>query len=139
MREQFGIDDWNRGSEDEGQPLRAIIKDYIRFRTPFGRKNFSTMRRTVEKLNEMGIYNMDLRESNYLGGRLFDFSVAITSPHLSLWPKLRTREQVLEDMDYDLLSFDEMVQKVEADQKEAREQSLGRLRSRRKKTTGATR
>ena len=53
---------------------------------------------------------MDIRKANYLGGRLFDFSIAITSPHLSLWTRLRTEAQIVEDMRYDLKSFDAMVE-----------------------------
>lgn len=72
---QFGINDWNRKTEDEGRPLRAIVKDNIGSKEPFGRKTFLAMRKVVEELNKLGIYNMDIREDNYRGGRLFDFSI----------------------------------------------------------------
>ncbi|KAK9778491.1 putative Kinetochore Sim4 complex subunit FTA2-domain-containing protein [Seiridium cardinale] len=116
IQEQFGIADWNRGREDEGQPLRAIIKYYIRYKTPFNRKPFAVMRKNIENLNGLGIYNMDIRKENYLGGRLFDFSIAITSPHLNLWSKLRFEHQIQEDMKYDLECLDEIADEAKQQQ-----------------------
>ncbi|KAI0801630.1 kinetochore Sim4 complex subunit FTA2-domain-containing protein [Xylaria sp. FL0064] len=110
IERQFGISDWNRKAEDEGSPLRAIIKDYIECKTPCGRKTYGAMRKNLEEFNELGIYNMDVRKANYLGGRLFDFSIAITVPHLSFWLKLQSIERIVEDMDDDLACFDEMVE-----------------------------
>ncbi|ETS85071.1 hypothetical protein PFICI_03096 [Pestalotiopsis fici W106-1] len=109
INKQFKIKDWNRGKGHERQPLRAIVKAYIRFRTPFARRKFPLMREKIKELNALGIYNMDIREDNYLGGRLFDFSIAITAPHLSLWTKLRFEDQILADINYDLECFDYMV------------------------------
>ncbi|KAI2633060.1 kinetochore Sim4 complex subunit FTA2-domain-containing protein [Hypomontagnella submonticulosa] len=108
IREQFGIDNWNRQPEDEGRPLRSIVKNYIRYKSAFGRKKFSAMRSNIKKLNDMGIYNMDIRKDNYLAGRLFDFSLAITSPHISLNLKLRTRKKIEEDARYDLVCFEKL-------------------------------
>ncbi|KAI1296243.1 kinetochore Sim4 complex subunit FTA2-domain-containing protein [Xylaria venustula] len=107
---QFGIRDWNRKAEDEGCGLRAIVKDYIRWKSLRHRRTFESMRKKLEALNELGIYNMDIREANYLGGRLFDFSIAITFPHISLWPRLWSVERILEDIEDDLGCFDAMVE-----------------------------
>lgn len=84
IQKQFGLDNWNRQPEDEGHLLRAIVKDYIPFKSVCGRKTLSAMRSNLKQLNDMGIFNMDIREDNYRGGRLFDFSIAVTSPHISL-------------------------------------------------------
>ncbi|KAI0376491.1 kinetochore Sim4 complex subunit FTA2-domain-containing protein [Hypomontagnella monticulosa] len=111
IKKKFGIDNWNRHPEDKGQPLRAIVKDYIRYNSVFGRKTFPAMRSNIDKLNKMGIYNMDIREENYRGGRLFDFSLAITSPHISLSLRARSKSQVEEDVRCDLKCFDELVEK----------------------------
>lgn len=135
ITQQFGISDWNREAADEGRPLRAILKDYIRFKTPFGRKKFPEMRDTLKKLNDMGIYNMDIREANYLGGRLFDFSIAITVPHISFWEKLRPTSQILEDMDYDLNAFDAIAKRVTAERNDLRVAAVKRLRSSGRKDT----
>lgn len=80
---------------------------------------------------------MDIREQNYLGGRLFDFSIAITAPHLSLWTKLRFEDQIHEDMDYDLECIDDMAKQAEEEKAQDRPQSrryaLRRLASRAKR------
>ncbi|KAI0437013.1 kinetochore Sim4 complex subunit FTA2-domain-containing protein [Xylaria telfairii] len=122
IESQFGIHDWNRKAEDEGSQLRAIVKDYIVWKSLRHRKTFETMRNKLEDLNKLGIYNMDIREDNYLGGRLFDFSIAITFPHLSLWPKLWSVEQILNDKENDLGCFDSMVKRVR--KKEESERAL---------------
>jgi hypothetical protein len=109
IAKQFGIRDWNRSPEDINKPLRAIVKNYIRFVNFDKPKKHTKMRENLEKLNRMGIYNMDIRKENYLGGRLFDFSVAITSPHLGLSTNFRTESQIVEDTRYDLACFDSMV------------------------------
>ncbi|KAI1109565.1 kinetochore Sim4 complex subunit FTA2-domain-containing protein [Nemania sp. NC0429] len=112
IEDQFGIRDWNRKAEDKESELRAIVKDYIPWKSLRHRKKWEVMRKNLEQLNKLGIYNMDVREDNYLGGRLFDFSIAITYPHLSLWPKIRSIEQILEDQADDLDCFDSMMEEV---------------------------
>lgn len=130
IEQQFGIRDWNRQVEDRNRPLRAIVKDYIRYKSFQNRKPFAKMRDNIEELNKMGIYNMDIRKENYLGGRLFDFSIAITSPHLSLWTELRTKEQILDDMDSDLKMFDYIVKEVNEEKDHMKRERVGRMRKR---------
>lgn len=108
IHDDFGINDWNRHEEHQGQPLRAILKDYIVYNSVCGRRRFSKMKENIIELNELGIYNMDIREDNYRGGRLFDFSLAITSPHISLSLKLRSKKNIERDMRYDLDAFQEL-------------------------------
>lgn len=129
IQEKFSIKNWNRGKEDEGQRLRAIVKSYVRFKTPFARKKFSVMRKRIQELNSLGIYNMDIKENNYVGGRLLDFSIAITAPHLSLWTKLRFEDQILADINYDLECFDDMVAEKESAKESERGQSRYETRS----------
>ncbi|TGJ80567.1 hypothetical protein E0Z10_g8203 [Xylaria hypoxylon] len=112
IEHQFGIRDWNRKAEHESSQLRAIVKDYIVWKSLRHRKSFEAMRNNLKELNKLGIYNMDVREANYLGGRLFDFSIAITFPHISLWPKLWSVQQILNDKATDLGCFDSMVERV---------------------------
>lgn len=128
--DQFQVANWNRKPEDKGHPLRAIIKDYIHFSSPCGRKKLSTMRSNIMKLNALGVYNMDIREDNYRGGRLFDFSIAITSPHMSLSLKLRSKKQIEEDMRLDLESFEEVEENELQRKANIRAASLGKLRRR---------
>ncbi len=75
-------------------------------------------RKKWEALNKLGIYNMDIREGNYLGGRLFDFSVAVAFPHISLWPRLWSVEQILNEKETDLGCFDAMVERVRKEKSE---------------------
>lgn len=112
IEHQFGIYDWNRKAEDESSQLRAIVKDYIVWKSLRHRKSWEVMRKNLEELNKLGIYNMDIREANYLAGRLFDFSIAITFPHLSLWPKLWSVEQILNEQAADIGCFDSMMERV---------------------------
>ncbi|KAI1176249.1 kinetochore Sim4 complex subunit FTA2-domain-containing protein [Nemania sp. FL0916] len=113
IERQFGIKGWNRQPEDEGTQLRAIVKDYIKWTSLCHRRSFETMRKNIQELNALGIYNMDIREGNYLGGRLFDFSIAITSPHLRLWTKFQPIDIILRDKKDDLRCFDSMVRGME--------------------------
>ncbi|KAI0549333.1 kinetochore Sim4 complex subunit FTA2-domain-containing protein [Xylaria curta] len=128
IRKKFGLYDWNRQTEDEGVQLRAIVKDYIRFNTICGRKSLSMMRSNLDLLNDTGIFNMDIREDNYRGGRLFDFSIALTTPHIWLWPDLRPREQIFKDCRADLVAFDHMAKRLEKQKASTRKEWVGRLR-----------
>ncbi|KAI0204822.1 kinetochore Sim4 complex subunit FTA2-domain-containing protein [Astrocystis sublimbata] len=119
IRDRFGIDGWNRQPDDAGTPLRAILKDYIRFKTACGRKKLPAMRSNLRKLNGMGIFNMDIKEDNYRGGRLFDFSIALTPPHVWLWPSVRSRAEILEDCAEDEKVFDRMAKQINKRREEA--------------------
>ena len=135
IHRDFGIKDWNRHEKDEGQKLRAILKDYIVFNSVCGRKKLSKMRENIIKLNELGIYNMDIREDNYRGGRLFDFSLAITSPHISLSLRLRSKKNIEEDMRCDIEYFKELEarEKKRRLEEETSEQARGMRRQLRRR------
>ncbi|KAI1129502.1 kinetochore Sim4 complex subunit FTA2-domain-containing protein [Nemania abortiva] len=120
IQSQFGIRGWNRKAEDKGSQLRAIVKDFIKWKTLRHRKTFAVMRKKLQQLNKMGIYNMDIREANYLGGRLFDFSISITFPHIGLWPRLRSAEEIIDNRKDDIECFDSMVRKLEKESEKRR-------------------
>ncbi|KAK8126869.1 uncharacterized protein PG998_002628 [Apiospora kogelbergensis] len=120
IRELFKIDDWHRQAEHGQEKLRAIVKDYIPFKSTCGRKKLDTMRSNLKQLNELGVYNMDIREDNYRGGRLFDFSLAITSPHINLSLKLWSKRQIEEDVKYDLECFESFAKRENEKQAEER-------------------
>ncbi|KAI1740341.1 kinetochore Sim4 complex subunit FTA2-domain-containing protein [Xylaria scruposa] len=69
------------------------------------------------------VYNMDIRKANYLGGRLFDFSIAATVPHLRLSSNIRFIDNILEDMEDDLRCFDSMVKRERDTEELVRNQS----------------
>ncbi|KAI0447657.1 kinetochore Sim4 complex subunit FTA2-domain-containing protein [Xylaria telfairii] len=112
IRKQFGLDDWNRKPEDEGQPLWAIVKNYICSDSVCGGEELSVMRTKLQQLNDIGIYHMDIKEDNYRGGQLFDFSAAITRPNVWLRPTFRSWKLINEDLSYDLVAFDKMADDI---------------------------
>lgn len=78
---------------------------------PFAFHILPRMREDVPALNSLGIVVWDLREDNYMGGRVIDFSEAITAPHLKLcWDQdLVSQQQVMEWCTRDMLCFYSMV------------------------------
>ena len=133
IAEKFGIEKWNRKAEHEGQPLRAIFKDIIRFKSPFGKtdfpadspfgqRKFSEMRNNIEQINKLGILIMDVRKENFRCGRLFDFSAAITSPHIALDQNLRPKKAILKTMRFDLECFDSLLEKEMKQAKKAKKE-----------------
>ncbi|KAI1212632.1 kinetochore Sim4 complex subunit FTA2-domain-containing protein [Annulohypoxylon truncatum] len=139
IEEKFGIRDWNRSAEDEGKPLRAIVKNYIRFLSFDRPKKLAKMRVNLKQLNKMGIYNMDIRKENYLGGHLFDFSLAITLPHLSFSRKFRSERQIKDDMKFDLACFDSLVKHVNKERTKVDRMNRKRWKSLRSRSTSRTR
>ena len=133
IEEKFGIWNWNRQVGFEGCPLRGILKDVIRLKSLFGqvrspssrKKKIADMERRLKQLNELRIFNKDIRECNYRDGRLFDFSLAITAPHIALSRKFQSEEMIEMDMLDDVRSFDSMIKKIqeseEAEQRTAQE------------------
>lgn len=113
LRNQFGIEGWNRPEKDQEQdsdskqPFRALVKEFID--SDFDIKKPGKMLRDLKRLNEMGIYQKDVRAANYKNGLLVDFSVACTEPH---W-RIDMLEGDLETLeiwkDGDLYEFDNMI------------------------------
>src|SRR5438034_4780380 len=86
LKRKFGISNWNRQAEHQGQPLRGIVKDSISETAPFQTNMIRKMKHDILELNKMGIYVKDVRPENYRNGVLLDFSVAWTRPHILIWP-----------------------------------------------------
>lgn len=81
----FGFTDWHRGTIFTGRPLRAIVKELVpRDTKHFAFEMIPQMREDLIALNALGIVNWDVREDNYLRGRLVDFSQACVKPHMDL-------------------------------------------------------
>lgn len=84
-----GEKQWGRWEEHRGQPIRAIVKEFVEdnnleeaFNT--GRISASTMWRDLEDLHALGILVRDIHFDNYIGGKLIDFSRAWTMYHPGL-------------------------------------------------------
>ena len=78
---------WDRPKDDSAlpvakrQPLRAIVKDLVDVDRPLTEENLIRMRKDLLKMHRLGVYPQDVRDRNYGGGLLLDFSIAITKPH----------------------------------------------------------
>ena len=80
LARRFEVYAWDRPRDDsklpvpKRQPFRAIVKDLIDDDRPLNEKD-------LLKMHKLGVYPRDVRERNYGGGLLLDFSIAITKPH----------------------------------------------------------
>ena len=87
LARRFEVDAWDRPEDDsqlpvaKRQPFRAIVKDLAEVDRPLTEENLIRMRRDLLKMHRLGVYPQDVRERNYAGGLLLDFSIAITKPH----------------------------------------------------------
>ena len=112
----FEIDEWNRPEEEysrppvERQPFRAIVKQLIRRKKRLRR--VEQMRKDLLHLHKMGVYIQDIREDNYLDGKLVDFSMSLTAPHTMLDPGIRNQRTIDSDIRGDLLDFDRMLEEA---------------------------
>ncbi|KAI0866636.1 kinetochore Sim4 complex subunit FTA2-domain-containing protein [Xylaria cubensis] len=119
IQKEFNIN-WCRQPGDEKLLLRAILTDYLRSDLCRG-EQLCALRSKLEKLNDMGILNMNIREENYGRGLLIDFSMAITAPHLRLVVGPRSKGEIFQDFCYDRISFDKMAERVREDGDDPRE------------------
>lgn len=78
------IDLFGRLEEHAGLPVHAIVKELVSDRTPFTPAHLQQMWEDMEKLHRLGILINDVKISNFMGGKLVDFSRAMTAPHPSI-------------------------------------------------------
>jgi len=117
IAQKFGIYDWKRQPVNDNvhnthpshQPLHAIVKEFIADDAPFNNSMVKIMLSNLKTMRRHGIFPIDIREDNYRGGRLVDFSIAWTKPHLMLSAKLQDSDYIRKAENWDLASFDEMV------------------------------
>jgi Kinetochore Sim4 complex subunit FTA2 len=82
---------WDRPSRDElsqdgpsqPEPFRGIVKELVSGDT-FTSGMAEKMSADLSKLSNIGVYPIDIKEDNYRGGRLTDFSASWTYPHVML-------------------------------------------------------
>lgn len=104
------IVEWNRGKNDEGKRIRALVKQLIETKGPVDkekRPNIRRMRDDLWTLHGIGVYPRDIYPRNYRGGLLLDFGQSFTVPHCAI--KVLPRWQVAREIDYDLERFDMMI------------------------------
>ncbi|KAI4197275.1 MAG: hypothetical protein LQ350_006002 [Teloschistes chrysophthalmus] len=85
LKRRFGAGDWQRPSNEyevpfsQRQNLRAIVKDMVFEQTDWTtgvKKKLGDLRR----IHKRKVYVRDIKEENYVGGLLVDFSIALTEP-----------------------------------------------------------
>ncbi len=116
LSETFGVSEWDRPSEQyslpvaERQSFRAIVKDLIEDQRPFTKIMIDRMLGDLKSLRRMALFVRDVKESNYRGGKLVDFSVSWTAPHIMLDSRIFDDEDIEEEIRWELTLFDTMIE-----------------------------
>ena len=104
-------EDWYRLTPlEEGRPLRAIVKELMAPGPTFLPEHIPNMYRALKTLNRIGVYPDDIAARNYRNGQLFDFSAAMTIPHVQLSYGIFDKKEVQWQMRSDLAEFDQMIE-----------------------------
>lgn len=112
----FDVADWDRPEKEyshsavDRQSFRAIVKELVRDPTSFKKSIVRGMLADLRSLRNMTIFVRDVRADNYCGGKLVDFSVSWTVPHLMLADGLRSRKLIEDDITEELFAFDKMIE-----------------------------
>lgn len=137
LEHRFGVTAWNRPYEEYSkpasrrQPFRAIVKDLVTEDVPLTVKSAKRMLTDLRRIRRQNVYNMDICARNYKGGKLIDFSVAMTRPHYLLVIKPPWRRELYKYND--LTCFDHMLDEagiVTWDRATPNQESIQRLRPR---------
>ena len=116
LKQRFQVATWDRPDEDyekpiaQRMPFRAIVKELVKTKVEFTRKDVNKMLQHLKRLAGLGVWPIDVCARNYRAGLLVDFSAALTEPHYFL----ETREpwQVDSEKREGFLAFDSMVQEA---------------------------
>ena len=115
LYDNFYVDQWDRPPEqydlpvEERQSFRAIVKDLVEEQTPFTNIMVDRMLRDLKSLRKIAVFVRDVRRDNYLGGKLIDFSVSWTAPHVMLSSSLFNYGDIEQEIDWELKKFDDMI------------------------------
>ena len=110
----FSACDWNRPKKEynlpieERQPFRAIVKDLVRNKITI--RHISRMREDLFTLQAMGVLVQDIEKSNYCNGKLVDFSLCWTSPHVFSSVKIRAEKEIRDEKLTVQHDFDRMLE-----------------------------
>ncbi|KAG8160868.1 hypothetical protein KVR01_009132 [Diaporthe batatas] len=102
------LDEKLRQALEGGGRVRAIVKDLAPSRTSVNSRNVRAALETVRKLNELQIYNRDIRAENFVGGKLVDFGSSWTEPHIIL--DALEPDEAEDSRLEDLVMFDDMIE-----------------------------
>ncbi|KAI1780902.1 hypothetical protein F4818DRAFT_397175 [Hypoxylon cercidicola] len=76
------------GKDDRDPPIRGIVKEFGQCDEPLTTRLAKGLLRDIVRLQELGIFNMDVAHRQIISGKLSDFSTAITVPHFRTSPEL---------------------------------------------------
>ncbi|KAI4199866.1 MAG: hypothetical protein LQ350_004314 [Teloschistes chrysophthalmus] len=113
LERKFGAGDWyyendmDEGPVAERQALKAIVKDLVLEETVWTPKVFRTRLSHLKKMRAQGIYAMDIKADNYVGGLFVDFGIAYTIPHVCF--DIETASWIQVEKSIDLADFDVMI------------------------------
>ncbi|KAK8016218.1 hypothetical protein PG993_014407 [Apiospora rasikravindrae] len=101
------LDDSLRKALGRGGRVRAIVKDMAPETSGVATRSLTKVLRKVRALNQLDIFNRDIRLENFRGGLLVDFGSSWTKPHIVLdaLGAVDKRDSLLED----LVMFDDMI------------------------------
>lgn len=143
---KFHIWDWDRPGEEydkpvsQRQPFRAIVKELILKDVLLTGKVADKTLRDTKRLQRCGIYPGDIRPRNYKNRLLIDISTARTEPYYLF--NIRPVQQMEKMKNRDLNMWEAMVEESNLQtllRAVRSEEYCGRLRPRKKKTTGSKR
>lgn len=76
-----GVPIKKRGHENPHPPIQALVKEFIDSDIPFTPRMVPRMIRDLQEINKVEIMIFDVRDENYLDGRLLEFGSSKTVPH----------------------------------------------------------
>ncbi|KAH8767190.1 kinetochore Sim4 complex subunit FTA2-domain-containing protein [Diaporthe sp. PMI_573] len=97
-----------RQALDRGGRVQAIMKDLAPSPTSINSRNVWVALSRVRKLNELQIYNRDIRADNFIGGKVVDFGSSWTEPHIIL--DALEPDDAEDSRLEDLVMFDDMIE-----------------------------
>jgi hypothetical protein len=118
LARRFGASEWDHQESELVKPLlrrkpfRALVKELVEEEPDVTESLIKRMLKDLRALHSLGIYVMDVKIENYVGGKLVDFSVSCTEPHHVFRDDLRSEDDIraLKNMDYD--EFDAMISEL---------------------------
>ncbi|PHH91535.1 hypothetical protein CDD83_81 [Cordyceps sp. RAO-2017] len=94
------------GKRQGRQPVRAIVKELASPESGVEAWSLRRILRDIRLLNQLKIYNRDIRKDNFRDEKLVDFGSSWTEPHCILEAD---KDEAAETTVEDLVKFDEMV------------------------------
>ncbi|OAP60928.1 hypothetical protein AYL99_05930 [Fonsecaea erecta] len=79
------------GRDGRHPPIRCIVKEFGQAEEPLRNKDMKRILRDIIRLHQLGIIDVDMAHRQLIGGKLGDFSTAVTVPHFMVTPELNPR------------------------------------------------